>query len=157
LENCIHFNKDEGKNLLLKMDVEGAEWESLYTCDEEVLRSFDMICLEMHEMQRLYDGEVKCIQNLNRVSPLERHEAQIRYEVMKKLSDNFYMFHAHANNGFPIQDVGEYKVSPIAEVSFVRKDLVEATPVDWVYTCHDATNNHNLPEIMLNFWPFVRN
>jgi hypothetical protein len=41
-------NGDEGRRLVVKMDVEGAEWESLLLAPDEVLEQIDQLVVEMH-------------------------------------------------------------------------------------------------------------
>jgi len=156
LESFINENNDFNKNLLLKIDIENAEWESLLVTPSEVLKNFNQIIIEFHELNRISKECSKCIQNINYCSPLNTEELKVRYDVMKKLTDDFYIFHAHANNGFPLQVLESIKVPPILELSFVRKDLVTVSKINWEYSALDSPNNHNLSEIHLNFWPFRR-
>jgi hypothetical protein len=158
LENFVEGFNEFDTRKILKMDVEGAEWESLKHTPDPILNSFDMICAEFHDFQLLSSGDALNHQGntLQRKGP-NQHDIDVRYDALEKLTDSFYLFHAHPNNGFPVQQIDGFSVAPIVEMSFVRKDLVLATPTQWDYTALDAPNNHNLPDIMLDFWPFVRN
>ncbi|MBI5543756.1 MAG: hypothetical protein HY901_07720 [Deltaproteobacteria bacterium] len=49
LAQQIAANGDGGKKLVVKMDVEGAEWASLLTAPEEVLADIDQLVVEFHE------------------------------------------------------------------------------------------------------------
>src|SRR2546429_1661124 len=53
LENQIRRNGDTGRRLLIKMDIEGAEWDSLFAAPENLLESIPQITMEMHG----YDDE----------------------------------------------------------------------------------------------------
>src|SRR5262245_43849682 len=44
----IARNGDNGKRLLVKMDVEGAEWESLLATPDELLEKIDQLAMELH-------------------------------------------------------------------------------------------------------------
>ena len=44
----IKENGDDGKQLLLKMDVEGAEWDALLQTPDSVLKLFNQIAIEVH-------------------------------------------------------------------------------------------------------------
>ena len=48
LENQIRRNGDEGKPLVVKVDVEGAEWESFLGASSDVLSRIDQMAVEFH-------------------------------------------------------------------------------------------------------------
>src|SRR5205814_9442366 len=48
LENEIRKNGDTGRHLIIKMDIEGAEWYSLLAVPEHLLASIPQITMEMH-------------------------------------------------------------------------------------------------------------
>lgn len=147
LQNYVDENNDNGKRMILKMDVEGCEWDSLYCCSDELLCQFEHILMECHGHQFPYP-------NLS----TDHYGQQLPYEVLKKLNKNFYMFHAHPNNWGWNEPIGEYKIPTLLELSLVRKDLVKDVEL---YTGSyptdvDGRNNPNRPDVDINFWPFVR-
>src|SRR5256885_2047849 len=75
LENQIRRNGDTGRHLIIKMDIEGAEWDSLLAAPDELLASIPQITMEMHG----YDNP-KIL------------------EVIRKLKRNFYLVNLHFNN-----------------------------------------------------------
>ncbi len=75
LENQIRKNGDTGRRLIIKMDIEGAEWDSLLATSDELLASIPQITMEMHG----YD-DPKIV------------------EVLRKLKRNFYLVNLHFNN-----------------------------------------------------------
>src|SRR5438093_2016603 len=77
LENQIKRNPDAvgSRQLIIKMDIEGAEWDSLLAAPEELLASIPQITMEMHG----YDNP-KIV------------------EVIRKLKRNFYLVNLHFNN-----------------------------------------------------------
>jgi hypothetical protein len=75
LENQITKNGDNGRRLVLKMDIEGAEWDSLLAAPDALLASIPQIAMEMHG----YD-DPKIL------------------EVLHKLKRNFYLVNLHFNN-----------------------------------------------------------
>ena len=75
LENQIRRNGDTGRRLIIKMDIEGAEWDSLLATPDELLASIPQITMEMHG----YDGP-KIV------------------EVLRKLNRNFFLVNLHFNN-----------------------------------------------------------
>src|SRR6266446_6836737 len=75
LENQFRKNGDTGRRVIIKMDIEGGEWESLLAAPDELLASIPQLAMEMHG----YDN------------------AKI-VEVLRKLKRNFYLVNLHFNN-----------------------------------------------------------
>ena len=75
LENQIRKNGDIGRHLIVKMDIEGAEWESLLAAPDELLASIPQLAMEMHGFD---DPRI--------------------LEVLRKLKRNFYLVNLHFNN-----------------------------------------------------------
>jgi hypothetical protein len=75
LQNQIKKNGDTGRRLIIKMDIEGGEWNSLLAAPDELLASIPQIAMEMHG----YD-DPKII------------------EAIRKLKRNFYLVNLHFNN-----------------------------------------------------------
>ena len=75
LENQIRKNGDIGRPVIVKMDIEGAEWDSLLAAPDKLLASIPQIAIEMHG----YD-DPKIL------------------EVLRKLKRNFYLVNLHFNN-----------------------------------------------------------
>jgi hypothetical protein len=75
LENQIRKNGDTGRRLIIKMDIEGAEWDSLLAVPDELLASIPQIAMEMHgfDNPKILD-------------------------VLQKLKQNFYLVNLHFNN-----------------------------------------------------------
>ena len=75
LENQITKNGDIGRRLIIKMDIEGAEWDSLLAAPDELLASIPQLAMEMHGFD---DPKI--------------------VEVLRKLKRNFYLVNLHFNN-----------------------------------------------------------
>jgi hypothetical protein len=71
----IARNQDDGKHLIVKMDVEGAEWASLLATPDSVLAMIDQLAIEFHH-----------VDDWKFVATVER------------LKRFFYVAHFHANN-----------------------------------------------------------
>jgi hypothetical protein len=75
LSEQIAANGDGLRRLVVKMDVEGAEWDTLLQTPDEVLRRFDQLTIEMHGV----DGPQF-------------------FEVVRKLKRTFHVANFHVNN-----------------------------------------------------------
>ena len=75
LENQIRKNGDTSRHVIIKMDIEGGEWDSLFAAPDELLASIPQIAMEMHG----FDNP-KIV------------------EVIRKLKRNFYLVNLHFNN-----------------------------------------------------------
>jgi hypothetical protein len=74
LEMQIAKNGHAGKPLLVKMDVEGAEWDSLFTAPDAVLEQIDQL-------------------------PMELHGSDERFlELVRRLKRHFHLVNLHFNN-----------------------------------------------------------
>jgi hypothetical protein len=74
LTSQIRRNGDAGKTLLVKIDVEGAELESLMSTPDRVLDRIDQLAMEVHGADRRY------------------------LDLIRKLKRTFHLAHLHFNN-----------------------------------------------------------
>lgn len=104
LATQIADNGDGFRRLVVKMDVEGAEWETLLQTPNEVLRRFDQLTIEMHGVDRP------------------------RFlEVVRKLKRTFHVAHFHVNN-YSCGDQYRPFTGWAYEVLFVNKRLARRLP-----------------------------
>jgi hypothetical protein len=95
----ISRNGDGGKRLVVKMDVEGAEWESLMATPDDVLGRIDQLALEFH----------------GTTSP--------RFlPVVQKLKRTFHVVHLHFNNNACSEPDRPFPASAY-QVLFVNKRI----------------------------------
>jgi hypothetical protein len=129
LENHVKRFVPDGSNFILKMDVEGAEWDVLRSAD---LSRVSQLIVEFHELQ-------------------EGHS-----DVINKLNETFYLVHIHGNNchNQPWIYIDRVHVMPrYLECTYVRKDLVTAVPTTQKFpTPLDAKCRKDAPELDINFW-----
>ena len=60
----IKENGHQGKNLLLKMDIEGFEYPAIQALTEKEISQFTQISIEMHDLQNLLFDAEKHFQSL---------------------------------------------------------------------------------------------
>jgi len=97
---------EEGGDLILQMDIEGAEYRVLSSIPEKVLKRFRIIILEAHNLEQVY-------------SPIA---GDIIMATFLKLTKYFNIVHIHPNNNDPMVTVGNFKTSPTMEFTFYRND-----------------------------------
>ena len=90
------------KDMILKMDVEGSEWDSLNELSEDFLKKFKYITLELHLG--------------NKPSELE-----IKINVLKKLSKFHQVIFIRFNNAGELIEFGHNKIGSLIEISYMLK------------------------------------
>lgn len=99
LQNQIAANGDAGVPVVVKMDVEGAEWDSLLETPDDVLQRIEQLAIEFH------------------------HTDDMRYvRVVERLKQYFYIVNFHLNN-FSCEPGHEPFPGWAYEVLFVNKRL----------------------------------
>lgn len=120
LANQIEKNGDNGKHLIVKMDVEGAEWESLGLAPDATLESIDQLVAEFHEIE----------------SPLFVKTAQ-------RLTKFFYVANVHQNNHSCLPGFDPFP-GTVFEALLVNKRIAKVDPNAKVARSSplDAPNNY---------------
>jgi hypothetical protein len=97
-------------DLLLQMDIEGAEWPILADVSQETLAKFRVILVELHDLDQMITsvGGSRLVES-----------------VFKKLRKNFSPVHLHPNNSEPLTRYMGVDIPPLLEVTFVRNDRLE--------------------------------
>src|SRR5215467_4501477 len=118
--NQLFNNGDASKRIVMKMDVEGAEWDSFLAVPDNVFQKIDQLLVEFHEIK----------------GTLEQKQ-----RVVQKLRQFFEVVHIHYNNG--TCNAGYEPFPSFAyEVLFVNKRLAVVDPARRVVGPHqlDAPN-----------------
>ena len=106
LQSHISRNGDAGKQLVVKMDVEGAEWDSVLKTPDEVIERIDQMIFEFHGVAR----------------------GTHRYlEVVRKLKKHFHVANLHFNN-YSCESAIEPFPAWAYEVTLVSKRLATVDP-----------------------------
>ena len=129
------------KDIFLKMDVEGGEYPWLESLSETDLLHYKQIVIEFH--------------GINDDSWGSRYHTKLN--CLRKLASTHYLIHAHGNNCAGLQHVLDVVVPSVIELTYIRKDVLNAPkvnttllPIDNV----DFPNNSTVLEISLNHPPF---
>jgi hypothetical protein len=106
LEQMIEHNEHGAeKNMLLKIDVEGAEWDVLDQMSSNVLAKFDQIVVEYHALEFL-----------NRDSFRMRAD-----RVFRNVAHTHHCIHIHGNNYASFGIVHNIPVPNVIEVTYALK------------------------------------
>ena len=97
------------QDLLMQMDIEGAEYQNITGLDRDILTRFRVIVIELHSLNSLNSKEFT---------------SDILKPFFDKLEANFICVHAHPNNASrQVEVVGtDFRVPPILELTLLRKD-----------------------------------
>lgn len=142
LEDWVAELSPGSDDLLLQMDIEGAEYRNLLSVPEVVLKRFRIIVVELHRLAVCQD------------------ESQFQRELgplLKRLDKHFVCVHAHPNNC-----EGEFKVPGtnlnlprVHELTFLRRDRFKGRrssfhPPQLPHPLDISQNNRGRPPVFMN-------
>ncbi|MDB5105017.1 MAG: coagulation factor 5/8 type domain protein [Fibrobacteres bacterium] len=128
-----------GDRLILKMDVEGAEWEAIRLMPDQVLSRFEQIAIEVHHFGRMRDPAF-----LGKVAA-----------TLEKVNRHFTLFHVHANNNNTMEVVSGYPIYNLLELSYIKTDVVKRMPSRTLYPTElDYPNEQDRDDYVLSVFPF---
>jgi Methyltransferase FkbM domain len=128
--NQFAKNGDRSKRIVLKMDVEGAEWAALLSAPDEVFEHIDQLVIEFHGVGDLRNGT-----------------QEQKRRVVQRLKQFFEIGHIHFNNATCTNDLEPFP-SWAYEVLFVSKRLASVDPSRRAVGLHplDAPNLPDEPD-----------
>lgn len=167
LEQEITNLKNSSKNIL-KLDIEYDEWKIFEKINVNTLKKFEQIIVEFHPFF-LNDYDVNSRSELspyfysfskNNYKKINIELIKKYTKVIKKLNDNFILYHISLNNSLPLKKFYSFKVPQLIECSFIRKDKIKnrkikkfkgKLPISGI----DFPNKTDRPDIV-NFYPFTK-
>ncbi|MEQ8714119.1 MAG: FkbM family methyltransferase [Cyclobacteriaceae bacterium] len=127
-------NYDNNNDLLLQMDIEGAEYDCLFEATSTLLKRFRIMIIEFHELDRLWQPDFF-------------RRAEI---VFEKILDTHVCIHIHPNNNVKIYSQSMVDIPPVAEFTFIRKDRTKSTRYETRLPHRlDYDNSMDLPSLVL--------
>ena len=100
---------DKGEDLMMQMDIEGMEYETILSMSKKNLDSFRIIIIEFHNLRELKN----------------KFFFKFVVSTFEKLLENFIICHIHPNNSCGINYISNVKIPNAIEVTFIRKDRVK--------------------------------
>jgi hypothetical protein len=138
LDHWINEKEPNTHDLIIKIDIEGSEWDVLEKVPTSTLSKTKILIVEFHWM-----AAVKHKQALSKIRLL-----------LEKLLDTFDLIHVHPNNCARDIEIFNTTVPEVFEATFVQKSFNQ--PGDTVYSGLklDSDNSHWSPSITLaDYWP----
>ena len=141
LKDAFLGNSHDAKDdFLLKVDIEGAEWEVFEKIDVEFLKCFRQIVCEFHYFSKA---------NF-------KTEFSMMLAAMLNLTSSHVPVHVHGNNFSPFVDLNGIPVPDTIEVTFVRMDRGSFVDgVDTYPTMIDQPNDPEVEDLYLSNFRFI--
>ncbi len=141
LADHIEMNGIASDRIILKMDVEGAEYDALGEVDEATLGRIDQIVLELHGLKKLWRPQ----------------RLEVFTRMMTKLNRHFTLFHVHANNydGRELHVLSGMPVCNVLELSYIKSSRVRRSPSTTLYPTPLDQPNVPWADKLLWFYPFL--
>lgn len=135
LEQLVHRSSSHAdQDLLLKVDVEGAEYEGIGEASQDLLGRFRQIVVELHDLSQLQ-------------LPSKRN---LVLGMLRKLNESHTSVHVHANNYDEVCLFNAYWFPNAIELTYVRRDLLDNThSVDRIRSECDRPCDPRVSEISL--------
>jgi hypothetical protein len=122
------------ERLVLKIDIEGAEWDVFDAATSEELAHFAQIVGEFHDFA-------------NAADPIWRDKAR---RVLAKLRSVFDIVHVHANNFGPLNVIANVAIPSTFELTLANRAIYECRETDEIFpTALDQPNWAGRPDIFL--------
>ncbi|RVK62323.1 hypothetical protein CN155_01655 [Sinorhizobium meliloti] len=131
-----HFDRSD---MVLKIDVEGYEWDVFAEVSDEVISKFQQIVVEYHWFDH--------VQNQELVTKMQKG--------LSRLHRLFAPVHVHANNYCDVAVIGNVPIAPVLEITYLRRSSFRTvTSTKTFPTAMDQPNNPGLPDIWLGSFVF---
>jgi hypothetical protein len=132
------------RDVFLKMDIEGGEWEWLHKKGEVILPKCKQIVIEMHGM----------------VDDSWCGTEQQKLKALELLASTHCVVHAHGNNNGHMSSYEGSPIPHVIELTYLRKDVwgdleLELNKETFPMAGLDNPNNTSVPDLRMDRWPFV--
>jgi hypothetical protein len=138
LEDWIQDKAPIDNNLLLQMDIEGAEYKVILNTPLEILKKFRIIVVEFHGLDNVFN--------------------RMGYETINltfnKLLKDFEVVHVHPNNYQKPINVDGLSIPPAMEFTFLRKERISSRKnyLDFPHYLDSPNNPHISDAPLPNCW-----
>lgn len=140
LENFLEANGHSNtRQMILKMDVEGAEWDFLTAISSDILNQFDQMVFEFH----------------NVVKPKNSEQMEKTFAAFRKLNQTHTPVHIHGNNYGAFLNLEGIGIIPdVPEITYVKTEnyTFEDDAEILLPIALDEPNNPMIQDIALGYW-----
>ena len=134
-EWLITTKRDSSKELLLQMDIQGFEYETLEGLDYSTLNKFRIIVIELHFLDLIVYKPM-----FDKILP-----------IIKLLTTNHTVAHLHPNNCCGIFQIGSLAIPKTLEVTLLRNDRLKSKTPSMQFPHPLDRENTNNPSLELPF------
>lgn len=123
-----------GSDLLLEMDIEGAEYRVIQSASDDTMARFRIIVIEFHALTSMLTAF-----GFDQIS-----------SVFEKLLRTHAVVHIHPNNAGPTFRKGDIGIPPYLEFTFHRRDRAQFSkrPLNFPHAL-DGINDVTVPDVVL--------
>jgi len=138
LEDWVTNNTNDNSDLILQMDIEGAEYEVIIDAPKDLFKRFRIMAIEFHFLDIIF--------NKNAFKMVEA--------VFDKLGSDFTVVHIHPNNSRPIINKNSINIPELLEFTFLRNDRVELNhkKLKFPHTLDEQCAPHRPPRHLPKCW-----
>jgi len=134
LDGWVHRKCPNDSDMILQMDIEGAEYPVIFDSSAELLQKFRILVIEFHGLDALIQKAGFDLINL----------------TFTKLLNHFEIVHIHPNNCLKSKFYKGFEIPPVMEMTFLRKDRIsQKTPAKQFPHPLDVTNAPGKDDIAL--------
>ena len=123
----------EDDSLLLQMDIEGSEYETLLACPDRILSKFRIMVIEFHQIESWAQADFY----------------KLVEATFRKLLNSHYVVHNHPNNAMGIVDLNGFHAPRVFELTFIKKTRTQTLGWATLPNDLDYPNVNYLPDIRL--------
>ncbi len=135
LDSWINNKSKNSKNLLLQMDIEGHEYNSLSSLSEENLNKFKVLIIEFHFFDQV----------------ITNYGYNVILDTMSKLTKYFDVAHIHPNNCCGYFKIKDLIIPNVIEITFLNKSLtIHRKKIDKLSHELDFKNVNKNKDILLD-------
>jgi hypothetical protein len=136
LEENGHSNRED---MVLKIDIEGHEWDSLDALDPAIFDKFRQIAAEFHGLRMLNVDSFR----------------QRAHRVLSKLRRTHEVIHVHGNNFGGMVVVEGIPIADCLELTLVNRRHYSFALASEIFPGHlDCANNSTIPDLFLGSFKF---
>lgn len=106
LDSLVALAGPDAGDMILEMDIEGAEWPILLDASVETLARFRVMVIEFHGMHNVFSA----------------FDLKLIAAAFDKVLSTHHVVHVHANNCRRPRAYGGFSVPPLTEITLYRKD-----------------------------------